>query len=297
MQTSKPIYFAATILFLFLISLPVLAYLKTEHKVVFGAYDPDKILDKESVIRIESVFFQWNEDAGNLKTKVRNIEKKGRIPMVNLEPWPNPLAQNSTYLTDVTKGMYDTVTKNICTNLSTSTPTILRWGHEMELTNSRYPWSGKNGADYIAAYKHFVTLCRKLNPQIKFVWSPSGEELLKKYWPGSKYVDFIGLSAYSFKEWDEKNVGHQRSFKELFAAKYKRIKGYNKPIIISESGATGSEEYRIQWYRDMITEVQKYNKIYAYMYFISYDTPGAWGTEYATPDWHITLDMFKKIQK
>jgi endoglucanase len=235
MRKIKPIYIYIGIIII-LVGLVVIKKLTTiNNNILYGAYDPNNVLSEQKSISIEEVFFQWNIDSKNIQTAANQIDASGRIPLITLEPWPDTnLPSSDNLLVDIKNGLYDKTITNICSGLSQKTLTWIRWGHEMEVTTSRYPWAGKNPQDYISAYQHVVTTCRQANPEVKFIWSPAGQNNLKNYWPGGNYVDYIGLSVYSFDQWDNNNYGYQRNFSQVFSPEYNLVKSYNKPIIVAE---------------------------------------------------------------
>ena len=73
---------------------------------------------------------------------------------------------------------------------------------EMDLANKRYPWSHWTPTEYIAAYRHFVNVCRGVASNAKFMWSPRGEANLRDYYPGNDYVDSIGLSGFGYQKYE-----------------------------------------------------------------------------------------------
>lgn len=151
----------------------------------------------------------------------------------------------------------------------------------------RYPWSHKDPAEFIAAYKHFVSQCRLAAPGVQYIWSSVGNKDLAQYWPGPETVDMVGVPVYSFPEFDKKAYGFDRTFAQAFGEKYDRVKGYNKPVVIVELGVTGEAEYQQYWLDQASTTYASYPLLKTVVLFNSTDTPGAWGAEYATPDWRL----------
>ena len=166
--------------------------------------------------------------------------------------------------------------------------TWVSWGHEMDhdLTD-RYPWSHKKPDDFIAAYKHFVTQCKLVAPNVQYIWSSVGNKDLAQYWPGSETVDLVGVPVYSYPEFDKKVYGSDRTFAQAFGEKYERVKQYNKPVVIVELGVTGDAQYQQYWLDEARAKYSAYPLLSAVVFFNAADTPGAWGAEYATPDWRV----------
>jgi beta-mannanase len=159
----------------------------------------------------------------------------------------------------------------------------------MEL-KGRYPWQSMKSSDYISKYRHFVTTCRVSAPQALFVWSPAGDIGLKDYWPGPEYVDEIGLSVFSFGEFEKVTFGRLQSFTDIFKAKYNRVKGYGKPIMIAELGITGDRESQKNWIDDLSANRWRFPLLHSAIYFNAPDTV-AW-PRVGIPDWTLHTAVF-----
>jgi cellulose synthase (UDP-forming) len=170
---------------------------------------------------------------------------------------------------------------------------LIRWGHEMETADLRYPWSGASGGSYIAAYRHFATMCRADAPKIYLVWSPKGGARLGQYYPGRAFVDLVGLSVYDLPAYDLDHFGKVMSFREAFLPKYGRVVAFDRSVIIAEMGVSGLASYQARWMADFFRSAQNFSLLRTAVYFNAKDTPGAWPKEYGTPDWTIDPNIFE----
>lgn len=266
-------------------------YMVSSLKII-GMFDPDNIFIEEKGVTMTANYFAWNKDLSVISTELKIANERQREFLVTIEPWPEPVGfkyeSNDDLLKAIIAGEYDKTTNDICGILSKSqVPVYIRWGHEMELVNSRYPWSHGTPELYIQAYRHFVDTCRINGNIFKFVWSPAGELGLDGYWPGGKYVDVIGLSIYSFDQYDEKYIGHKRSFKEVFMPRYDRVKKYGKPILIAEMGVTGSDNYKLEWIGWMMNDLHNYKKLIGFVYLNTMDPQAVWEEGLDNPDWKL----------
>src|SRR5690606_1891354 len=124
---------------------------------------------------------------------------------------------------DILKGAFDREIAAVCGEVATAGPgTMVRWGHEMEQPQARYPWARKDPEGYKSAYRYFVERCRAEAPRAQFMWSPKGEANLAGFYPGDAWVDLVGLSVYGLQKWDHKFHKRDRSFAEVMAEKYRR---------------------------------------------------------------------------
>jgi cellulose synthase (UDP-forming) len=256
-----------------------------------GIFDPTGASASSTSNHYELLYASWSNNVSPLHTQVKNSIDKKRIPVITIEPWPLQEYNDTHVLASTAQGRYNHVIDTTCSDLKTfDTDIIIRWGHEMEINSTRYPWSKGNTQEYINAYRVFVTRCKTYDTHnhLFFMWSPSGEAGSELYWPGKDFVDIIGVSVYSFDKWDEQNSGHKRTFEEIFAGKYNRLKKFGKPIMIAEMGVNGTSDYQQQWLQAMRVAAPHYSKLLGYIYFNSKDIEGAWGPSYPTPDWTIT---------
>lgn len=278
-------------------------WLKSESAIELGIFDPQKAFILEERITLQNGFFGWYDQSPTLENFLKETKDLGRIPLVTLEPWQNPaIGDDNNLLKDISNGKYDETIDTICQRLSSSEQVIwIRWGHEMEHTTKRYPWAGGNPEGFVTAYRRFVDRCREKSQNFVFVWSPAGDAGLEPYWPGEKYVDYVGISLFSFEAWEVRNGGTQRSFADILGDKYARVKNFGRPILIAEMGVTGTDEQKRSWMEAGAASLRRFPLLKAAIYFNSQDVEGAWGAELPTPDWRISpqalLPMLEKTEK
>lgn len=287
----KKLFIGTFILAIILLILELISYITTYPKII-GMYDPEDTFVEEKGVTMRGIYFAWNKDISVITAELKKATERQRAFLVTIEPWPEPAGfrykSNNDLLKAIIAGKYDQTTNDICDILSIAqVPVYIRWGHEMELENSRYPWSNASPELYIQAYKHFIDECRSKGNIFKFVWSPAGEKGLENYWPGEKYVDVVGLSLYSFDQYDQKYVGHQRSFKEVFLPKYDRLKNYRKPVLIAEMGVTGTDNYKLEWIGGMLNDLHNYSRLKGFVYLNAIDPQAIWEKGLDNPDWRL----------
>ncbi len=258
--------------------------------VSYGAYDPASELQGNANIIVDHIFLSWTYDnTSSLAEAKEKANLRGRKLFVSLEPWPSEELTKETLLKDIANGGYDMQTTKFCGQMSSlGNNAWISWGHEMDhdLTE-RYPWSNKTAIDFITAYNHFVQLCRTVSPEAQFIWSPVGNSNLEPYWPGADTVDMVGVPVYSYPEFDKKTYGHDRTFKEAFGEKYARLTKFQKPVVIVELGVFGKADYQQYWLDQAKLSYKTFPLLNSVIFFNAQDTPGAWGADYATPDWRL----------
>jgi beta-mannanase len=120
-----------------------------------------------------------------------------------------------------------------------------------------YAWSGtKNGNtpdEYVLAWQHVRKVVRlAAGPRVSFLWSPyvrsipeTTENGIDKYFPGSAYVDFVGVSGYNFGATGGLTWADPAT---LFVPAYTAIQKLSpKPFWITETGSTATGGSKTAW--------------------------------------------------
>ena len=115
---------------------------------------------------------------------------------------------------------------------------MIRFGQEMN--GDWFSWSGRPHA-YKAAWRHLVRLFDRAGAdKVRWVWNPyvnsrGGRLPFEPYFPGGKWVDWVGLDAI--------NSGRPRpwrTFRQIIRGSYKELTRLtSKPIVIGETGSGG----------------------------------------------------------
>jgi beta-mannanase len=267
-----------------------------ENTFSFGVVDPDQKLVATSGIEWEHAFVPWGPK--NYLNTVKRLDKmnSSRNLMITLEPWNN--TPDEDIFTTGVDGTYDEHVSKLCSYFSSlkRKKVILRFAHEMDVVKSVYPWSTKDTAKYIALFQHVTTVCKSTLPKAQVMWSPNGELGAEKYYPGDKFVDVVGLSAYGYPTYEQKSYGKVLSFQEMFDPKWSRLTDINKPVFIAEFGVDGDDAYKEEYIKTAFREWKTtpgYSKLQGVMYFYYFNkTP--WVEGINAPDYRLP---FEKIQQ
>lgn len=259
-------------------------------KVKLGVFDPNAAFGTAD-LQIEHIFMPWaGVDLKSLDAASRYAADRKRELLVTLEPWSWDQAQPNSaddLKRAIIAGRYDRDIRAICGRLgSLGTPTTVRWGHEMDLKNARYPWANWNPDDYVAAYRHFVEACRAVAPRLAFMWSPRGEHDLLDYYPGDAFVDVVGISVFGLQAYDKAAFGAERDFAALFGPSYEVAATLKKPIVISEFGCSGDAAYVTRCMDLSAATFRRYPLLIGVIYFNDLE-PGQWPAAYGKPDWRM----------
>lgn len=155
------------------------------------------------------------------------IQKRGRIPLMTLQPNPD--------LGHTLEGIR-----------AINGPLLVRYAHEFNGT--WYPWAG----DPATLKRQWVQIAGALRDGMQLVWCPNvdypGAHPLEDYYPGDEVVDIVGMDGYS----GLPGVGNRLPDK-LFADTYWRLKTLapSKPIMICETGVP-RDGMQAPWIRSLL---------------------------------------------
>ena len=144
---------------------------------------------------------------------------------------------------------------------------VLSFGHEMN--GSWYPWGYKHTSPktFVAAWRHIVQVFREAGASnVTWLWTvnvmanniPVPIPSPKDWWPGSAYVNWIGIDGYYYKS--------SSGFDSVFGPTIAAVRGLsNDPILIAETGAppTAGQTAKIN---DLFAGVRAYGLL-GFMWF------------------------------
>jgi beta-mannanase len=142
-------------------------------------------------------------------------------------------------LAAILSGRHDSFIKNWAVALAQyRKPILMRFAHEMN--GNWYPWStgvgGNTPAQYVAVWRKLHdTFTANGATNVLWVWSPNVDNADPAlYFPGDKYVDWLGLDGYNSASW-----GVWRSFNDVFGSSYARLTALSsRPVMIAEVGTS-----------------------------------------------------------
>ena len=182
--------------------------------------------------------------------RVRAIRKHGAIPYVRLMMRSDPFQEHKEPLFTtkaIADGKFDRdLQKWFRGAAKFGTPLLVEYG--TEVNGEWFPWNGiwsgrkKGAAQFVKAYRHIVRLARK-NGASNIVWIFHVNYLdgpqkpwnrMENYYPGDRFVDWLGISIYStMNPYENYKVPFRRVGKTIQRLKKMAPK---KPIILSEFG-------------------------------------------------------------
>jgi mannan endo-1,4-beta-mannosidase len=240
-------------------------------------------------------FGYW--DASYPAAKVRAAWAGRALPVLtwmSVANDPSTPDHSSYTLANIVAGKFDAyLLKFAGAVLKTGLPVALRFDQEMN--GNWYSWSGGMPANqpsdasqpnlYVQAWRHVWNLFDSVgaNADVLWLWSPtrvdpivphsdvSGlkyETSLAEDYPGDRYVDWVGMSAYQYKPSD--GWTYETTFRKTLSGLGSLT---TKPIFVAETGATekvGDTDYathKAQWIAQTLTGLATEPGVVGFSYF------------------------------
>ena len=149
------------------------------------------------------------------------------IPFIQMEPWHTSMAAIASGRSDAYLAFYAQAVA------AYRYPVLLGFAHEMNGNWYPWGWTHADPATWIAAWRHIVTLFRRAGARnVTWIWTANqegpGDAPLRAYWPGRKYVDWVGITGYLFFP--------QQTFAGNYVSTIAGLRRFvNRPILISEA--------------------------------------------------------------
>jgi hypothetical protein len=148
-------------------------------------------------------------------------------------------------------------------------PVALSFGHEMN--GNWYPWgttgTGATAADFVAAWRHIHDLFAQAGASnVIWVWDPNDispvpNVQLEPYWPGSAYVDWVGITGYLA-------ITGPQNFDALYDPTMAELSQFTgtKPFIIAETSVeTGPAE--LSEIQSLVNGVKEHSNVLGLVWF------------------------------
>ncbi len=266
-----------------------------------GVYEPDVAFAHrtgipvrrygDTSLRLLHRFQQWwGKDRFLSLDWANQVHDAGAVPMITWEPWRKPkdsVAQGSQHpglLSDIAGGRYDRFLNRWGRDAAAyRRPLVIRFMHEMNGT--WYPWqangNGNTPEDYKRAFRHVHDVFDKHGAgNVSWVFSldtlaggaPTTVDEMKRYYPGARYVDWMGLSGFNWGP--ESPWTTERSFESTFAPSVRQIEQFGKPVMLSEIGSSIRADDQPGWLESALADIEAMPSVKAVVWFDA-DTPDA----------------------
>ncbi|CAL1519418.1 glycosyltransferase family 2 protein [Chitinophaga sp. MM2321] len=209
------------------------------------------------------------------------IYRNGSLPMITWEPWTSlfgsaaadkELRNGQKVFAHISAGFFDHYLLRFAGQIkSLNRPVYIRFAHEAD--NPAYPWSqaGNNTAEeFKAAWKYVYNFFSHhgVNNAI-WVWNPWQPAAAADYFPGTAYVDWMGVTSLNYGPQNEN--GESFSFKALYTP-FHRLPVFRSglPVMIAEMGSLAMAGNQDLWLEDAFNVINKdFPEIHAFVFFNS----------------------------
>lgn len=234
--------------------------------------------EKNTNFDIISFYTAWNNTSENLipEKEIRATYQKNAIPLLTWEPWSVNMtfsdslknSSNKNVFREINNGTYDKYLSDFADELrDLKKPIFLRFAHEFD--NPQYPWSqdGKNPAVFIDAWRHVWDIFKLREAQnVIFVWNPWEVENMLEFYPGDKYVDWVGITALNYSKLNSDKTSIP--FKELYQPYHDELYWITrKPVMLAEFGSLQMENQDKDWIENAINSFKNFKEISAIVFF------------------------------
>jgi mannan endo-1,4-beta-mannosidase len=184
----------------------------------------------------------------------RKIRKHGVIPFVQIDP---TLASVS----GVARGTYDVYLRAYADSVREfGHAVVIGFGHEMNTRLYSWGYGRVPAATFIAAWRHMVTLFRGQGAEnVTWLWTinanrpGAGTGPVVDWWPGAKYVTWVGIDGYYYRPSD--------TFTSVFGRTIDQVRKFtNKPVLLSET-AVGPDSGLFVKINDLFAGMHQYKTL------------------------------------
>jgi beta-mannanase len=166
-------------------------------------------------------------------------------------------------------------------------PVYVRWDPDMEVPVYQYPWQYHSQDLYIQAFNYVAARLKKIAPNVKIVWGPSGFPGDTEFWPGPGLADMVSITLGSPSEKESKAYPYQPALPQMLFLKLHRMRFVNKPVIVLGGDATQKVTFNKDWLKQQYQLEQQYGStIYSPQNYVV--TP----TAYKPSRQHLQVGVF-----
>ena len=236
---------------------------------------------------------EWSDQPSFPVDEAAWLFDRGIVPMVTWEPWKPPAVfgtivnnQPRFSLKRIADGAWDPYIEKYARQIkSYGGPVMLRPMHEMD--GFWYPWSGtvqtsvgNSPTEYKMAWRHIWRVFRDVGAtNVTWVWSVNHVSVpdtaannISNYWPGKKFVDWIGFSGFNWGTASPFSVW--KGFDSVERQRYDQLLHWNKPIALTEMGAPEVGGNKAQWIHQSFQDIfAQYPHLRLVIWYDKQDSP------------------------
>jgi mannan endo-1,4-beta-mannosidase len=184
------------------------------------------------------------------------IRKHGVIPFVQIDPSFASVAAIAAGDYDIYLRIYADSVRNF------GHAVVIGFGHEMNGDWYSWGYGSTPPPTFIAAWQHIVTLFRAQGADnVTWLWTVQADEPdtpgrtgpVQDWWPGSSYVNWVGIDGYYYTPDD--------NFNKVFGKTIDEVRRFtNKPVLLSET-AVGPDAGQALKIPNLFAGIREYNTL------------------------------------
>jgi mannan endo-1,4-beta-mannosidase len=180
------------------------------------------------------------------------LHDHGIIPFVQIDP---------TYASvpAIAAGEYDDYLRTYAASVRAfGHAVVLGFGHEMNAPWYSWGYGHVRPAVFVAAWRHIVSVFRSAGAgNVTWLWTINqdrpGTGPIASWWPGAKYVTWVGIDGYYFRPSD--------TFASVFGTTIQQVRTLtSKPILLSET-AVGPDAGQFTKISDLFSGMRRYRTL------------------------------------
>jgi mannan endo-1,4-beta-mannosidase len=155
------------------------------------------------------------------------VHAHGGVTIVQIDPTDASIAK-------IAAGGYDGYLRSYADSVRRlGQPVVIGFGHEMDAPWYSWGYGHTAPSVFVAAWRHVVTLFRAQGADnVTWLWTLQADEPgtgpITSWWPGSKYVTWVGIDGYYYRPSD--------TFFSIFGRTIAQVRAFTlKPVLLSET--------------------------------------------------------------
>ena len=180
------------------------------------------------------------------------IRSHGVIPFVQIDPTYASVPQ-------IAAGAYDAYLRSYADSVRNfGHAVVIGFGHEMNAPWYSWGYGHVAPSTFVAAWRHIVTLFHGQGADnVTWLWTINadrhGTGRVDLWWPGTRYVTWVGIDGYYYKPSD--------TFNSVFGDTINEVRGFtHKPVLLSET-AVGPKAGQIVKIGDLFDGMRQYKML------------------------------------
>ena len=202
------------------------------------------------------------------------LRKHGIIPFVQIDP-------TDASVKAIADGSYDEYLRSYADSVRNfSDAVVIGFGHEMNADWYSWGYRRTSPATFIAAWQHLVTLFRQQGADnVTWLWTVEADGPrtgpVQDWWPGEKYVTWIGVDGYYYRPSD--------TFATVFGRTITEVRTFTSdPVLLSET-AVGPHAGQFNKILDLFNGMSTYDTL-GLVWFDKKQTGGTYRQDWRLED-------------